>query len=280
MRRIRALAKATRVPLPIVHALCDLRWDFDPGWDGEPLGWIEAHAPGLRAQRLLEVAVHLGLEADVTVSRGAAVEAVLAAHSTFDDARLWSDLEVAGATKNTALLSRFATWHYLRGLDRERLEGLAWEDGEGDLWSIASALFLKVFRAGAVDRASLIYAFCDLTLPLAEDSRVVEAQPWIRRLLIKIDAVGPEAKLTDLIRCTTGLVKGDKYFKQSILEALAFAGALRVREIDVAGMFLPAHHDDTSSHFHSNEWRYPLNFWTQNGGDVDLSVLPDGEASG
>jgi hypothetical protein len=103
--------------------------------------------------------------------------------------------------------------------------------------------------------------------------------PWVRRLLEAIASLPAESKLTDLLGCTKGLVKGDKHFKQSILEALAYAGALRIRGLDVGSMFLPQHRDATSAHFYSNEWAFPLRLWTDRGGEVDLAVLPNGGSS-
>ncbi|MEM9982588.1 MAG: hypothetical protein AAF734_08835, partial [Bacteroidota bacterium] len=67
--------------------------------------------------------------------------------------------------------------------------------------------------------------------------------------------------LSDLLNTCKGILKGDKFFKQRALQALSYAGKLKVNDIDVAKIYLPESRDTLARHFYSNEWTYPLRMW-------------------
>ena len=58
-------------------------------------------------------------------------------------------------------------------------------------------------------------------------------------------------------------VKGDKYFKQEILQALSYSGKIKVNDINISDIFIPDFIDELSKHFYSNEWTYPLRMWNE-----------------
>jgi len=71
-----------------------------------------------------------------------------------------------------------------------------------------------------------------------------------------------------------GLVGGDKFFKQEVLQSLAYAGILAVDGFPVNERFIPELRNKLSPHFYSNEWSFPLRFWSTNGGTVNRKAMP------
>ena len=139
---------------------------------------------------------------------------------------------------------------------------------------IARNLFLKLFRGGSIERYDLAYLWCDLVVPI-EYCAVMNAnkEPWLEQLLTNIESLPPKAGLKNLIACCKGLVGGNKYFKQEVLQSLAYADVIRVSELPVTDMFIAERRDDLSPHFYSNEWTFPLRFWPVNGGSVNREVI-------
>ena len=176
---------------------------------------------------------------------------------------------------NNGHVSEFASHHYLRGVNKSRINSLAWNGKRVGMVEIARNLFLKLFRGGTIERNDLAYLWCDLVVPLEYGvASASNAIPWIEPLLASIESLPPNSGLNDLLACCKGLVGGDKFFKQEVLQSLAYADVLRVTGLPVSDMFIADRHDELSPHFYSNEWSFPLRFWSSNGGTVNRKALP------
>lgn len=92
-----------------------------------------------------------------------------------------------------------------------------------------------------------------------------------RELLNAIRGLPHDAKLTDLQKSATGIVKGDKYDRQHVLEILGYCDILGspdhkpMRKQFVNQLYRPL-----PKHFYSKEWRFPACFWSgENGVDEE-----------
>lgn len=272
-KRLGAYAKATGIPGEVVRALFDLFYDLDSAFGREAHGWINGkHAPPGPEPLLEKVAAYLKVAPDFEVSRDDALSGLLDAHQRLDAMELWRAFHRGVPAKDGTALSRFSSWHYLRGATREALAKLDWNGDSFGMKAVASSVFRKVFRAGSVDRGSPFFCYCDLLFPLGASHHA--AKPWLSSLLDALTRAGHEAKLTELVGAMTGRVKADKHFKQTVLEALAYAGVIRVRGHDVEDLFLPDWYHHYASHHYANEWAFPLRFWSEKGGTIAKDRVP------
>ena len=268
-RKLKRLARTAGLPVELVRFLASTIYDFDPV-GRESRGWIGGRA-SIRDDDVPDEARPLFARLPTALSRDAATQAVLEALASHDGPTLWRALQRAGASGSYRHLSPFATAHYLRNASRERLATLSWPDAPIRREDLVRFLFLKVFRGGSVDRDQLLYAYADLVVPLP-DTPPPPPSPWVHELASDL-AQAPPAKLSDLIACARRHTKGDKYFRQTLLEALSYAGVLRVEGYE-SSTFWPEHGAALARHFYSNEWTVPLRFWAERGRHVDPSVVP------
>jgi len=59
-----------------------------------------------------------------------------------------------------------------------------------------------------------------------------------------------------------------------VLQALSYADVLQVEGLPVTEMFIAERRDELAPHFYSNEWTFPLRFWSTNGGNVNRDAVP------
>ena len=274
-RKIKALAKENGLSIGLVRDLANFTWDYDPDEDfDEPIGWVDPEPTDSPAEaaalRHISVAVDWPLGRRLTRERAA--EDLLAALKSRSPRDLADGFLAAAPAKDRGLLSEFASFRAVDGLTAKRTAELAWS-ASGDeigLPHIARKLFLKLFRAGAIERFDLDYLWADLVLPLPRRSpRPPGHGQWLTDLTEALSALPPGSKLGDLVACCKGRVAGDRHFKQEVLAAMAYAGILRVDDYPTETTFWPAVRNELSDHAASNEWPVPLRFWTQNGGRID-----------
>ncbi len=274
-RKLKNLAKATGVDLELVSALANFTWDYDPNSGNEALGWVKPGTGGNAAKKQLTwVAERLGLSPEFSLTRNQAEKELIQAHSGLSADAFWSRFVVAAAMNNYAHVSEFASYHYVRGLNKSRAASLGWQAKSIGIAEIARNLFLKLFRGGSIERGDLDYLWCDLVLQLPCEHPELEAsESWLEPLLTSIEALPPGSGLKDLLACCKGLVGGDKYFKQEVLQSLAYAGVLEVNSFPVSDMYIPELRNKLSPHFYSNEWSFPLRFWSTNGGAINWASV-------
>lgn len=274
-RKLKSLADNSGIDLELVSALANFTWDYDTEFRNESIGWVDNKSLCQAAQQQLRwISETLGLPPDFELSHEKAVNDVIRAHRDQSPELLWDNFCAAVETKNYARVSEFASHHYLRGLNDSRANDLKWSGKSVAFIDIAMYLFLKLFRGGRMERSDLAYVWCDLCLPLKYKSPKQKVSPWIEPLLSSIESLPHNSGLNDLIGCCKGLVGGDKNFKQVVLQALSYSDILRVNGIPVMTMFLSERRNDLSRHFYSNEWSFPLRFWSSNGGTVNRAAIP------
>lgn len=275
-RKLKSLAKASGIDLELVSALANFTWDYDPGFGNEASGWVSNNALTRAAEKQLRgIAETLKLPPDFTLEYDRAASDLIRAYTDQSTDDIWADFCWAAVDKNYGHVSEFASHYYLRGLNRSRIKSLAWNGKRVGLVEIARELFVKLFRGGTMERNDLAYLWCDLVVPLEyEVQKASTAISWVEPLLDSIESLPPKSRLEDLLACCKGLVGGDKFFKQEVLQSLAYADVLRVTGLPVSEMFIADRRDELSPHFYSNEWSFPLRFWSSNGGSVNRNALP------
>jgi hypothetical protein len=280
-RKLKSLAKSTGVDVDFVTALANFTWDYNPGDGSEPLGWVTNGKPGAAAKEQLNwIAERIGLESDFVLTREQAAKDLIKQHAKQSPQTVWSRFLSAAAGKNYGPVSEFASHYYLRGLNKTNVVSLSWgRQSNVGMVEIARNLFLKFFRGGSIERDDLSYLWCDMTIPIAYSEGDSKPSGWLDQLLTSIEALPAKSGLKDLLGCCKDTVGGDKFFKQEVLQALAYADVLRVAGLPVTTMFLSDHCDELSPHFYSNEWTFPLRFWSTNGGGVNRGAIPAEVAS-
>jgi hypothetical protein len=274
-RKLKSLAKANGLDVGFVTALANFTWDYDPQFNNEATGWVSNKKLDSPAEKLLEnIAATLGLPRNFELTREAAAKDLLAAHRQRDPNLLWSNFAVAAAAKHYGHVSEFASYFYLRGLNRDNARFLDWKAKKVGILQIARNLFLKHFRGGAIERYDLAYLWCDLVLTLPYQEQCSKVAVPVDRLLDAVESLPRDSGLRDLLACCKGIVGGDKFFKQEVLQSLAYADVLRVNGLSVTEMFLAERRNELSPHFYSNEWTFPLRFWSANGGSTNRSAIP------
>lgn len=273
-RAINKLARNNGVDPALVRILAKLSWDFDPLSKRESRGWVRCDDELLEeaAADLERLGAAIGLPGDRRVEQREAIERTLAALNSIDPVECWRRFLAGAVNHDAAAVSEAATFHYLRNATATRLAASSWER-DLDRIAVAKNLFLKLFRAGSVDRDRLAYAYTDLCIVGLYQRVAPSASDWLPTLARRIDALGSGSSLGDLLGCTKGLLGGDKYFRQTVLESLSFAGVLRIDALVDDDTFLPEHSNRLAKHFYSNEWRFPLRFWSEEGGRVDWERL-------
>ncbi len=262
-RKLSNIAKNNRLPLAFVTILYNYNWDLDT--DGrESIGWVASDQ--YTEKDLLEgrarILAFLGKKEAPHLKKEHIVEEFIATYKEVEQQALETKLLIAGETKNNAYLSEYATFHYLTHLSAEKLIPLA-PKGAYKPNDLIKYLFLKVFRGGGIERANLFYCYTDLCIRLPYEQKEIPIKNnWIATLLQKISVEKPQT-LSDLLNSCKGILRGDKFFKQRVLQALSYAGKLKVNDIDVAKIYLPEFRDTLASHFYSNEWTYPLRMWNE-----------------
>lgn len=94
-----------------------------------------------------------------------------------------------------------------------------------------------------------------------------------RQLLDAIRALPPDARLTDLQRCMTGIVKGDKYDRQHVAEILGYCDILPSRaHPPMRTRYLEQGRRPLPTHYYAREWRFPACFWTGEVGVDEAAV--------
>ncbi|WP_339731657.1 hypothetical protein [uncultured Gimesia sp.] len=275
-RKLKSLAKASGVELELVSALANFTWDYDTEFRNEPIGWVNNSKLSRAAEKQLHwIAETLAIPPDFTLDFDRASKDLRQSHAAQSINHVWANFTLAAVTKNYGYVSEFASYHYLRGINTSRIKSLEWSGKGVGMVEIARNLFLKLFRGGAIERDDLAYLWCDLAVPLDYHvGKPAKSAPWLEPLLASIESLPTNSGLKDLIACCKGLVGGDKFFKKEVLQSLSYADVLRVTGLPVSDMFIAERRNELSPHFYSNEWSFPMRFWSSNGGTVNRSAIP------
>lgn len=96
-----------------------------------------------------------------------------------------------------------------------------------------------------------------------------------RRLLDAIRELPEDSKLTELQRALTGLVRGDKYDRQHVLEILGYCDILGHPrgQKPIRKRYMNQLQRPQPDHFYSRDSHYPLNFWNSGEMGVDEEAV-------
>lgn len=256
-KKIKSIAKANHLSYDLVYAIISFHWNYD-GVEGE---WVNNLDKDQHYHERLEfVCEKLGL-AQKSYTKEEVIDLIYNQLQTLDREAIFQNFLTGAEEKNYCAISPYASYHYLANATKHNLNSLIWKvkdlTDEKIIWNV----FCKLFRGGAVDRYNLDYLFADLVLDLPFENQLVKTSDWTADFITKIN---DDMKLADLLKTLKAYCKGDKYCLQTILEALSYSGILPVKNHPVSGIFLPDFRDKLSKHYPSNEWTYPLRFWTSN----------------
>jgi hypothetical protein len=163
---------------------------------------------------------------------------------------------------NNGYISEYATYHYLANATKEKLETLYWGNNYNyNEESIIKSIFLKIYNGGMGAKNGLEYCYTDLIIKLPYEVKEFTVNDWTNEFIKEIE--GNKLTLIEIIKILRHYCKGDKYYLQTILEALSYSGILKVPNYEINNKFLPDFRDTKSKHFYSNEWTYPLRFWNE-----------------
>ena len=267
-RKIKSLAKANGLEEKFIKVLANFTWDYDPEFGNEPIGWVKNEEIDQNAKRDLDyLADKLNIPYEINIQKNEAQNDLINKVREINESELYEKFLYSAKIKSYVNISEFASYSVLRGLNSENVKGLNWKK-EINIVQIARNLFLKAFRGGSIDRFDLDYLWCDLCLELRNKVPTKDKLD-IDSFLSAISSLGEQTNLIDLIKVSKEYVSGDKYLKQEYLQALSYSGLLEVNEISRNNVFIPEFKDELSEHYYSNEWTYPLRFWTTNGGKVN-----------
>ena len=262
-RKIKSLAKNSNLDLKLVTLLANVSWDYDiDPMFSEPLGWVQDKQlkSNLGQTTLKEIAniLHIG-----SLKSEFLIENILISYNSINKNKLFQNFLVSGKTNNYAYLSEYATYHYLNNLTINNLKLLDFKI-EYSIVDVANMLFRKIFNGGAVNRDNLIYCYCDLWIKLPYlETPEINVSDWTKNVIEQINDLSNKSTLSDLINCTKSEIKGNKNFRQEILQALTYSRILKVKNIETRDLFIPQYRNELSTNFYSNEWTYPLRFWNE-----------------
>lgn len=254
-KKIKTIAKANHLDEDLVYAIISFHWNYD-GMEGE---WVnDLDKDSNYHERFDFVCKKLGLD-QKSYTKEEVVDLIYKRLQTLDKEDIWQNFLTGARERNYCAISRYTSYYYLANATHENLNTLVWKAKDLTNDKIIWAVFCKLFRGGSVDRYNLDYLFADLILDLPFENQFVKTEDWTTDFIKKINS---DMKLSDLVKTLKEYCKGDKYCLQTILEALSYSGILQVKNHPVSGVFIPDFRNKLSEHYPSNEWTYPLRFWT------------------
>ncbi len=265
-RKVKGLAKRSALPLPLVEALVSRSWNYD----NDNFCWV----PNAQRHEIPEASLEV-LEDGLRWSRTQqlSVDEVVARALSFAQQGLGAHVERflnAVPAQNAWGMSPLMTSATLRGLSRENLSSCP-PPGTLDFAAMCTYASAKLGLSLA-PRTNLGFAAVEaITLDLGTVSPSSKPS-WLTEVCASIKALGRGSSLTDLVKATAKPLGGNKHTRSRVLEALALVGVLRTEVFNPGEDFLPAV-ERSSSHFYSNEWRFPMNFWTESGSVAGPDVL-------
>lgn len=272
LRKLKTLSKASGLDIKLVTTLANFTWNYDSEYGNDPKGWVRNGILDNNAQQELSwLSEFLKLPENFVLTKEQAEHDLITQYKKIDTCSLWHNFLSSAASKNYSGISEFASYHYLHGLNSVNIQELDWNKNL-TLIGIANKLFLKLFRGGAIERYDLGYLWCDLTVNLKPTITSNLSENWVPDLLSTIANIKQKPSLSDLIKACKGIIAGDKYFKQEVLQGLSYAEILEINSASISDIFTPSKRDELSPHHYSNEWTYPMRFWNTNGGNVNRSA--------
>ena len=258
-KKIQSIAKLNNLDFDLVYSIFCFHWNYD-GIEGDWVTNLEKDIVYQQRYEFIKEKLNLSNE---NLNKTQVINEIENKLTTLNKTTLTENFIFGATQKNYCLVSEYASFYYLANATKDRLNTLEWKSAYLTLESIVKQLFLKSFRGGSVDRYNLEYLYADLTINLPYQNQVVKNEDWTKDFIKKVDDNREKLKLSDLRNIVKEFCKGDKYFLQTILEALSYSDTLRVENHSITDIFVPDFRNKLSSHFYANEWTYPLRFWNE-----------------
>jgi hypothetical protein len=259
-KKIANIAKNNNLEYEWVYSIISFYWNYDE-WASEALGWINIRNIKIDDEynkRYETIYKTLGLTDEIFDKKYVA-EKIYAGIKQINEKKLENNFLEGSQNKNYCYISEYASYYYLTNATVEKLQTLEWSKGELTKENIAGGIFYKIFRGGSVERYNLKYLYSDLIINLPYKKTEISVNDWTKEFVQNIKA----ETLTDLIKEVKQYCKGDKYFYQTILEALSYSGKLKIKGHEIENKFIPDFRNELSKIFYANEWTYPLRFWSK-----------------
>jgi hypothetical protein len=258
-KKIQSIAKSNNLDFDLVYSIFCFHWNYD-GIEGDWVTNLEKDTAYQQRYEFIKGKLNLSNE---KLDKTQVINEIENKLTTINKTAL-TDNFIFGAThKNYCYVSEFASFNYLNNATKEKLNGLEWKQSGLTFEKIIKQIFLKIFRGGSIDRYNLEYLFSDLTINLPYENLNSKIDNWTEDFIQNLNNKKQEMKLSDLVQNIKNYCKGDKYFLQSVLEALSYSNTLKVDNYSVENIFIPDCREKLSAHYNSNEWTYPLRFWNE-----------------
>jgi hypothetical protein len=255
-RKLAKIALNNDLNYNFVYSLFSFYWNYD-GIEADWVTNLEKDDEYIKRQEIIHK--ELGLNGR-RLDKNTVVEMIYKTILEMDVKKLENNFLCGSVNGNYCFVSEYASYYYLNNATKEKLETLEWKKGYYTNENIIKNVFYKIFRGGSVDRYNLEYLYADLEIKLKYNNNENHiAKDWINDFVKNINV----NKLTDLVKLLKEYCKGDKYYLQTILEALAYSGRIKVPGYDISKEFIPDYRNKLSEHYYSNEWTYPLRFWNK-----------------
>jgi hypothetical protein len=258
-KKIANIAKNNNLEYELVYPIMSFYWNYDE-WAREALGWVDIENIKIDDEynkKYETIYKILGLT-DETFDKNYVAEKIYNKIKEIDEKTLENNFLEGSQNKNYCYISEYASFYYLTNASVEKLQTLDWSEEKLTRENIIFNIFKKIFRGGSVDRYNLKYLYTDLVVKLPYKKIVNHINDWTKEFIQNIEA----QTLTDLIKEVKQYCKGDKYFYQTILEALSYCGKLKIKGHEIENKFIPDFRNELSKNFYANEWTYPLRFWS------------------
>lgn len=258
-KKIKTIAKNNNLDFDLVYYIFCFHWNYD-GSEGTWVAEVEQNEEYHNRYQYIFTSLKLTEE---NYNKNQVVNEIYDLLKKVDKTQLNENF-IAGVTEgNYCSISEYSSFYYLANATKEKLSTLEWELTELRKENIVWQIFLKIFRGGSVDRYNLEYLYADLVIKLPYHIQIIKNEDWIKNFISRVNENVEKITLTGLITILKGFSKGNKYYLQTVLEALSYSNILKVENHSVDEIFQPDFRNKLSSNFYSNEWTYPLRFWNQ-----------------
>ena len=253
-RKLIKIAQNNNLDQEFVYFLFSFFWNYD-GMEADWVKNLEKNNEYIKRQEIIFNKTGLN---DERLSKNAIIEMIYKKLLETDTNKLENNFLYGSMNCNYCFVSEYASYYYLNNMTKEKLKTLDWNTENYTNENIVRNIFYKIFRGGSVDRYNLEYLYADLLIKLEyNNEQNCSIKDWTSDFLKDIN----ENKLSELIKVLKKYCNGDKYFLQTVLEALSYSGKLKVAGHDISKKFIPDYRNELSKHYYTNEWTYPLRFW-------------------
>ena len=267
-RRIKKLARDNGLKVELVEALACRFWN----WDDDNFCWVpKKQKNDMPESAYATLEVGLDWPRDRIVSSSEVVNLALDFVSAGIAPHVNSFLAAVPA-QNYWAMSPLITVSALKGLTHDRI-ALCRDCDEITFEAACSHAAEKLGLFGHIHSSLGYAAFDSISSAIGTASKPNDGQ-WLRDTCDAVSSLPSNSKLADIVRATAKPLGGNKKTRSRVLIALGIAGVLATDEFDAGRDFWPEK-VKLSSHFYSNEWTFPMNFWTESGRVVGAHVLLD-----